>query len=212
MYYLYWEYMAGSIVVQAMLEELGVPYELRYVDMGAGEHFEPAYRELNPVCRVPALGLPDGTTIGETAAIVAFLGEQYPAKRLTPLPGEHDRAEFLFWLNVLTTSGYLTVSRWAHPERYAADADAIQQVEQKAALDLEAFYAVIETEIGDKPCFLDRGFSALDFYLTMLTEWSGDRQKLLSDCPNLSRLVEKTSARASYIRTLQTHKLPEAAE
>ena len=58
MYKLHWEYMAGSIVVQAMLEELGTAYRLNYIDMGADEHKQPAYKKINPASRVPAITLP----------------------------------------------------------------------------------------------------------------------------------------------------------
>jgi len=155
MYTLHWEYMAGSIVVQAMLEELGADYQLNYVDMAAGEHQQPEYLNINPAARVPALGLPDGTTIGETAAIVIVLGEHFPKLRLTPQPADQERAAFLFWLNVMATSGYLTVARAGHPERYAVEADAIRQVEEKAYADLDAFFDVMEGAISSNTFFLE---------------------------------------------------------
>ena len=167
MFKLYWEFMAGSIVAHAMLEELGADYKLCHVDMEAGEHKQEAYLQLNPIGRVPALGLPDGTTIGETAAIVVCLGELFPQLGLTPQPGDKDRGEFLYLLNVMATSGYLTIARWNHPERYASEPDAIRQVEEKSAAELDAFFKTIDSQIGDRPYMLERGFSALDIYLTM---------------------------------------------
>ena len=128
MYALYWEYMAGSIVAQAMLEELGADHELRHVDMEAGQHKRAEYLARVPSGRVPAMQLPDGTTIGETSAIVTVLGEHFPRSSLVPIAQEPDRASFLFWLNVMATSGYLTVARHGHPERYATSAQAIEQV------------------------------------------------------------------------------------
>ena len=211
MYTLYWEYMAGSIVAQAMLEELQVDYELRYVDMAADEHKSQAYRKINPISRVPSLGLPSGQNIGETAAIVVQLGEDFPDSQLTPQPGSVDRAEFLFWLNVMTTSGYLTVSRHAHPERYAQDEDAISQVEEKAAQDLAGFYAAIEGAIAGDPYFLKSGYSALDIYLAMLAEWSVDRDALFASCPKLASLVQAVSQRAAYQTAVQTHLLTQQA-
>ena len=211
MYTLYWEYMAGSIVAQAMLEELGADYRLHYVDMGAGEHKTPSYLSVVPSGRVPAIELPDGPTIGETAAIITILGEQFPKSTLTPEQDESDRASFLFWLNVMATSGYLTVARQGHPERYAFSADAIQQVEQKATAELNHFFDVMNDAISGDPFFLPRGYSALDVYLTMLTEWSEDKEELFSSRPELAALAQATSQRPAYQTAMNTHLSPKQA-
>jgi glutathione S-transferase len=211
MYTLHWEYMAGSIMVQAMLEELGADYRLQYVDMRAGEHQRPDYLRVNPAARVPALGLPDGTTIGETAAIVVVLGEQFPDADLTPNPSDQDRAAFLFWLSVMATSGYLTVSRMCHPERCAFDENAIEQVEAKAAADLDAFFDVMESAIAGDTFFLERGFTALDIYLAMLTEWSKDKDILFSTRPALAALCRAVTRRPAYLAAMRTHLLPRQA-
>ena len=210
MYILHWEYMAGSIVAQAMLEEMKAGYRLRYVDMAAGEHQQSDYLRVNPAARVPALGLPEGITIGETAAIVTVLGERHPESGLTPQPGNKDRATFLFWLSVMATSGYLTVSRMCHPERYASDEDAIRQVEAAAAADLEKFFDVMERAISGQT-FLSRGFTVLDIYLTMLTEWSKDKHALFSTRPALSQLCQAVERRPSYRAAMITHQLPRQA-
>ncbi len=211
MFKLYWEYMAGSIVAQAMLEEMGAEYQLFHVDMEAGEHRQEEYLMLNPLGRVPALGLPDGKTIGETAAIVVCLGEYFPQSMLVPQPGEKDRARFLFLLNVMATSGYLTIARWNHPERYALEPDAIRQVEAKSATELDAFFKTMDRQISSQPYMLEQGFSALDIYLTMLTEWPDDRKALFQACPSIKRMVEAVNERPAYQKAMQTHHLPEMA-
>ena len=87
MYMLHWEYMAGSIIVQALLHDAEVEFEDRYVDMGSGEHRKPDYLSINPTGRVPALTLPDAKTIGETGAIVTYLCDKYPSADLSPQRG-----------------------------------------------------------------------------------------------------------------------------
>lgn len=207
MYVLHWEYMSGSIVAQAMLEEMDAPYRMQHVDMAAGEHQTPAYRRINPVARVPALTLPHGGTIAETAAIVVVLGEDSPASGLVPRPCTTDRGAFLFWLNVMATSGYMTVARHGHPERYAFDESAIAQVEQKAARDLSAFFDVMEGAIEGDGTFLASGHSALDLYLAMLTEWSDDKDALFAQRPSLARLSNGVYLRPGYRAAMRTHRL-----
>ncbi|MBF9032435.1 hypothetical protein HKCCE3408_18710 [Rhodobacterales bacterium HKCCE3408] len=205
MYELHWEYMAGSIVVQAMLEEMNVPYRMTHVDMAANEHKTQAYRRINPVGRVPAIRLPRGGTIGETAAIVIALGEDAPGSGLIPQPRSPDRSAFLFWLNVMATAGYMTVARKGHPERYAFDETAIAQVEERAAVDLAAFFDLMEAAISGGTTFLASGFSALDLYLAMLTEWSDDKSGLFAERATLSQLCRAVSLRPSYQLAMQTH-------
>jgi glutathione S-transferase len=211
MYVLHWEYMAGSIVVQALLQDTEAEFEARYVDMSAGENRKPGYLGINPTGRVPALTLPDARTIGETGAIVTYLCETYPGAGLSPQPGDANRPEFLFWLNVMTSTGYPTVARWNHPERYARSDAAIAEVEQQGWADLNDFFDLIETGVSGRNAFLDSGFSALDYYLSMLTEWHTDRETLFSRCPKIAAVYRSASERPAYQRAITRHALPEAA-
>lgn len=208
MYTLYWEYMAGSIVVQAMLEAADAEYRLRYVDMGQKAHLTPAFLEINPAGRVPVLGLADGQCIGETAAIVTVLGEAFPESALTPLPGEADRARFLYWLSVMSTAGYATSSRVGHPERFARDDSAICQVKAQADKDFDDFFDLMEEAIEGQGSFLGRGVTALDYYVVMLTEWVDDRAALLRTRPALRDLSEAVRPSKAYAHALETHAIP----
>ncbi len=111
MYTIFWGKGAGSIVVQAVLEELGVHYDKCYVDMGAKEHRSAAYLSKNPTGLVPALKLPDSSIMGESAAIALYLGDQYPEAKLAPPLSGSERPAFLFWLLFMATAGYTTSSR-----------------------------------------------------------------------------------------------------
>jgi len=211
MYTIHWEYMAGSIVVQAVLEEVGAIYQMRHVDMANGEHKREEYLRINPVARVPALTLPDGKTIGETSAIVTVLGEHFPNSKLYPEPNSANRADFLFWLNVMATSGYLTISRGAHPERYAVEPSAINQVEKVALNDLHAFYRVIDSAISGDPYFLPIGFTPLDIYLAMLVEFSVDKEALYSKYASIAVLCREVGRRPAFRAAMETHAIPKHA-
>ncbi|MDD9725558.1 glutathione S-transferase family protein [Roseovarius sp. SK2] len=209
MYTLFWEYMAGSIVVQATLEAMNADYRMEYVDMSAGQHLEPEFLARNPAGRVPALQLPDGGIMGETSAIVTHLGEMAPTSGLTPRPGDPDRGDFLFWLSVMSTAGYITSGRVGHPERYARDRDAIRQVKAQGDKDYAAFFDLMENHIAGAPYFLPRGLTVLDFYLAMLAEWISDRDKALSQRPALARLCSTVRETPSYATALAAHAMPE---
>ena len=55
MYTLYWSPTSANMTPHAMLEDIGVPYELIKVDTANGEQRSPAYLMLNPHARVPTL-------------------------------------------------------------------------------------------------------------------------------------------------------------
>ena len=205
MYTLHWEYLAGSIVAQAMLEAAGADYRLSYVDMAAGEHMQPHYLSTNPAGRVPALTLPGGQTMGETAAIVIQLGEDLPQAQLTPLPGDKDRPAFLFWLNVMTTAGYQTAARASHPERHAETPEGIDQIERKSQEQLASFFDTMEDAISGDPFFLPGHIGALDFYLTMLTEWWSDHEALFATRPKLAKLCAAVRRTPAYLAAMRTH-------
>ena len=68
--------------VTIMLEELGVPYAVKFVNIGAGDQFEPDFLAIAPNNRMPAIvdhDGPDGAPISvfESGAILLYLGRKY---------------------------------------------------------------------------------------------------------------------------------------
>ncbi|HET9105850.1 MAG TPA: glutathione S-transferase family protein [Steroidobacteraceae bacterium] len=87
-----------SSTVMWLLEELGVPYEIRIVDIRRGDGTgarDPA--NPHPHGKVPCL-LHDGRRIFEIAAIVLYLTDLFPDRKLGPPPGDPKRGEYLSWL------------------------------------------------------------------------------------------------------------------
>ncbi len=65
--------------ISIALEEMGLPYETRYVNIGAGEQFTPQFQAISPNGRMPAIVDPDGPdglplSIFESGAILQYLG------------------------------------------------------------------------------------------------------------------------------------------
>lgn len=205
MYTLFWEKGSGSIVVQALLEEMRVPYARKYVDMAAGEHRQSEYLKRNPTGLVPALKLPNQNTIGESAAIVLHLGDQCSDTQLVPQAGDKERPDFLYWLLFMATTGYTTFGRLAHPERYTMDQDALEPVRIAAEQDVNRFFDVLEDAIGEKSCFFESGFTALDIYLTMLAGWHPDKNTLFRRNPKVAALCNAVESRPAYLQVIEDH-------
>jgi glutathione S-transferase len=78
------------------LEELGVPYELHFVDIMKGAQKAPDIVALNPMGKIPILT--DGDlVVTESAAICLYLADRYSLGKLAPLPDDPARAAYLRW-------------------------------------------------------------------------------------------------------------------
>ena len=94
----------ASMTPHLLLLELGVPFELKYVDRAAGAHKAPEYLKLNPNGLIPVLvdGDPSASpgralVLYETAAIVLYLVDTHAAAGLAPSVGTAERAHFYKW-------------------------------------------------------------------------------------------------------------------
>lgn len=71
-------WVPNSRRVRIFLKEKGVEIPIQPVDLGAMEHRSPAYSALNPLQRVPALELDDGTVLTESIAICRYFEALHP--------------------------------------------------------------------------------------------------------------------------------------
>ncbi|MBO6507945.1 MAG: glutathione S-transferase N-terminal domain-containing protein [Roseibium sp.] len=86
--------------ISIMLEELGVPYDLKLINIGKGDQFDPAFLAFSPNNRMPAIIDPEGPggdpiTVFESGAILQYLGRKFG--KFYPLE-ERQRVETEEWL------------------------------------------------------------------------------------------------------------------
>jgi len=77
----YWPTPNG-FKISIMLEELGIPYTVKMVNIGKGEQFEPDFLKIAPNNRMPAIVDPEGPdgqqiSVFESGAILKYLGEKF---------------------------------------------------------------------------------------------------------------------------------------
>lgn len=80
-----------------LLEELGAPYELRVLNMKAGEQRQPAFLAVNPLGKVPTI-LDGDTVVTEQVAIFIHLADRFPQAGLAPSLEDPLRGAYLRWL------------------------------------------------------------------------------------------------------------------
>ena len=85
---------AGALT---LLTEIGAPFELRVLNMKAGEQRQPAYLAVNPMGKVPAI-LHGDALITEQVAIFIYLADLFPEAGLAPAIGDPLRGPYLRWM------------------------------------------------------------------------------------------------------------------
>ena len=84
-----------------LLEELGAEYKIELVPIvrgdGTGAPAPDSYLAIHPLRKVPAIKVFD-EVVYESGAICLYLTDSHPKKEIGPLPGHHERAEYVRWL------------------------------------------------------------------------------------------------------------------
>ena len=119
---LYHHPWSRAATVLWMLEEVGQPYELRYVDLRAGDQESDEHRARNPMTKIPVLEDGDAR-VTESAAIGVYLADRYASGRLAPALDAPARGSFLRWCffapSVLEPACMAKSSNWAYQPRQA---------------------------------------------------------------------------------------------
>lgn len=193
---LYGRQGGGSVAPQLVLEEMGAPYRMEWVDRDAAAPEMEAYRRICPTGKIPALGLPDGSAVFESAAICIYLTDLPGAKRLAPPSGTEQHARFLQWMVFMAANVYASVLRYYYPARYTIDQTehAVDAVRSAALSEFEAGLALVDAQMtGDTLC---EAFSAADLYLYMLAGWHPDGYDgLAAKYPKVGALCAAIGAR-----------------
>jgi len=205
MYILYWAQETGAMAPQVLLEEVGVEYQRVIIDMEKGEEMQADYLAVNPRGQIPALFLPDGSLLTESAAMVLYIAERYPESGLLPPPGSVERAQVYRWLFYAVANIYEADLRLYYSERFATEADCADSIKNKASEDMNSAWELLEQQLGDGPYLLGEQYSVIDPYLLMLAYWHQQPQELLARCPKLKRLCDTVQQRPAVQRIWLQH-------
>ena len=205
MIHLHYNPSNASMTPHMVLRELGVPFELKFVDREHGALQSPEYLKLNPNGLIPVL-VDGDLVLYETAAIVLYLIEKYPAAGLAPPVGTPERAIFYKWLMWLACTVQPMVPHYFYSYRMAAPGNTAGAAEVKAQAEakLGIYYDRIDAQLASHggPWFAGERFSVLDPYTFMLCRWSRGMQRPARTLPHigpyLSRMLERPAVRKVF--------------
>ena len=116
---LYYSPGASSVIPHVTLEEIGAPYELKFINLAKGEHKGAAYLKINPRGKVPALSI-DSNVLTENVAILTYLAKQFPDARLLP-QDLSEEARCISTMAWFASAVHPTFAHIIRPERFASD-------------------------------------------------------------------------------------------
>ena len=180
-----------STAARTLLEELGVPYELRVLDMKAGEQRQPAYLAINPMGKVPAVKHGDAL-ITEQVAIFLYLADLYPEAGLAPPIGDPLRGPYLRWMVY-----YASCFEPAMTDRALKHDPAPPSMCPYG--DYDTMLKTLLDQLARGPYILGERFSAADvLWGTALTWMTGF--KLLPELPAVMAYIGRVNARPSIAK------------
>ncbi|MGO1160798.1 glutathione binding-like protein [Brucella pseudogrignonensis] len=196
----YWPTPNG-FKVSIMLEELGVPYEVKYVNIGKGDQFQPDFLKIAPNNRMPAIVDPDGPggepiSVFESGAILQYLGRKfgkfYPSDERKRVAVD----EWLMWQmgGLGPMSGQAGHFRIYAPEK-------VQYGIDRYTNEVNRLYGVLNRQLEGKD-YIAGEYSIADMAsIGWINAYKNFDQKL-EDFPNLKRWHETMNARPAVQRGL----------
>ena len=199
MYTIYTSPGTGGFAAEAMLEAGTAPWRREIIDTDKDEHRTAGYLAINPAAQVPALILPSGELMTESAAICMYLGDAHSDTGLAPQPGDPGRAAYLRWMVYLTAVVYAADLRCYYPDRYTSDVSSAEAVKSCAIENMNASFTIIDEHLSRHEWLADKTMSVADIYLAMLASWHPDIAALKLSCPRVAGVWDKV-AKVDFVK------------
>ncbi len=198
---LYYSPGACSLSPHIALQESGLSYEAIAAPTKTHKLADGTdYYSINPLGYVPLLVLDDGTKLREGPAIVQYIADQVPAKKLAPANGSLDRYKLQEWLNFIGTElhkGFSPLFTPGMPE----EAKTIAKTRLAARLQW------LDGELANKTYLMGDSFTVADGYLFTVSNWAQHVGIDLSGYANLLAYRARVGARPAVIEAMKAEGL-----
>jgi glutathione S-transferase len=209
----------ASFAPHMLLEEMGLPFELKLVDRANNAHKSPEYLKLNPNGLIPVL-VDGDLVLYETAAICLHLTDTHPEFGLAPAVGSAERALLYKWLMWMTNTLQPAMIMYFYTGRYtgSTDPEVVAQITAKTQERVGAMLKLLDDHLASHGglWMLGERFSVLDIYAFMLGRWTrgfkGDAAstqpaRSVAAWPHLGPLMERVRTRPAVQRAAATEGL-----
>lgn len=174
-----------------LLEELHADYEVRVLDMKAGEQRRAEYLAVNPMGKVPAIRHGDAL-VTEQGAVFIYLADLYPEAGLAPPLGDPLRGPYLRWI-VFYGSSFEPALVDRSQKRDPAPASTCPYG------DYDTMLKTLTDNLAHGPYMLGERFSAADVLWGTALGWT-TRFGLVPHTPVVDAYIERVGTRPAAVR------------
>ena len=198
-----------------LLEELGVPYEIKKYQRDAKTMLAPPeLTRVHPLGKSPVI-TDNSVTVAESGAIMEYVLDTYGAGRLVPPAGSEDRRRFTYWMHVAEGSAMPPLllklifdrigSGQGMPFFVKPIAKGIAAKVKSLMIEpnLKRQLDFMESELNRSEWFAGPEFSAADIQMSFPIEAAAQRAGLDASRPKLMAYLKKIHARPAYKRALE---------
>jgi GST-like protein len=195
----YWTTPNGHKITM-FLEEAGLPYTLRPVNIGKGEQFAPDFLAIAPNNRIPAIvdrapadgGAP--VSLFESGAILLYLADKTGRFIAPDLRARNETLEWLFWQ--MAGLGPM-LGQNHHFSQYAPE--KIPYAIERYVKETSRLYGVLDRRLQGRD-FIAGGYSIADMACYPWIVPHEKQGQKLEDFPNVKRWFERIAARPATVR------------
>ena len=198
-----------------LLEELGVPYEIKKYQRDAKTMLAPPeLTRVHPLGKSPVI-TDNSVTVAESGAIMEYLLETHGAGRLVPPAGSEDKRRFTYWMHFAEGSAMpplllkLIFDRIGSGHgmpffvKPVAKGIAAKVKGMMVEPNLKRQLDYMEGELGRSEWFAGSEFTAADIQMSFPVEAAAQRAGLDASRPRLMGYLKKIHARPAYQRALE---------
>jgi len=197
---LYYSPGACSLAPHIAMRELGIPVDLKKVDLKAKQYEGGDYKQVNGKGYVPAIQMDDGTVLTEAPVILQYLADQKPEAGLAPKPGDPARYKLQEALNFITSEMHKGMGNFFNP--------ALTEEWRKAVTDrLGLRLDWLSTQLKGKQYLMGDKFTVADAYLFTILNWAAPSKFDLSKWPVIVEYHKRVAARPKVQEALKAEGL-----
>ena len=185
---------SGSVPVEAALALLDLPYRVEECAPWESPERAAELARTNPMLQVPALMLPTGELMTESAAILIWLADAHPQAGLAPTLTAAARPSFLRWMSFVSSAIYSLYWIRDDPTRITHRPEDHEVTKARLVDRIVHCWGVMEAETTPQRYILGDDLSVLDLYVATVSRWSPGRRRFYDAAPRLADVVRRVDA------------------